>query len=996
MRSLSPISTIALAVLFSTIMSDVSAECTMPDPPMFHAQNRIFAFETLNDVQKKEVKAFKKFPKSTSKIILKVANLTAVRRLDNNTPMGTPDKRSVNERYLNPDHPGGQPTIPQSDWKRVNCVDLKDDPLEVVKKKGCSFRMKSVGNDNEQNKVIKKFQSEVELKIKECEVLIVHSTSTPDKWTIAGFNDKGLFKTVLINDSSGDLSVELKKKRVNKKKIVELVLAKLDRTEKGTDTPSSFVTTLPYIQAPDKIRTSFVRTAQSIFPGEVDMDGDGTKETVDPYANPPGTNMLPTVFANMRNTSGGEMLNTLPSTKTEPYNLHAEEPTATQINPESPSDDLKYIMSTLYEVIADEPYEEYLIRSDGVSLQDVINDAKGASDRVIASRSLVKHHIQWALDIIEGNDERGTYVPDNRAYRGFALLNHSGHKRVKRVMPVYDASGEVTGGEVTIRQLWYGGRIQSDTMFLDFGYEKSGGKIDYVNCGGKGQPSDDSCRTGLLPIPPNKPWQVHFEIYVLNKGNDDFSPMTMQFDCPSKLLVDDKPVIVGGKENKCPGPEIKVPIGRTSWSNGPLYASMDQSFFPMADGTRVDLTLKMAPPQFFNLTYTWGWRVHPPRAQAIENGEKVIPPPLSSKPENPFEDVIQMYCHPLRASIIEHERFAFEGFTGPSKLPDEVRALPPDQLFAKVQQLAKKMGLALPKGTPGPDPENEQIEACFKQFKTAIDKHPHFVQAGMALQKICKGRRPDSDGKITPPDMMDARLCLLNVLFPEQLTSSADDPYGPYDRAIDKIADIAPAKRMWRSFRAMRAEVNKPIPPGPDEWIPRLRELRSTYIDWLNRSHLPSGVQPDPKSDLTMLYVNNTIYGQLRTGGYVEFPDWRRRGDMVKITLLNGDYFPHGYLNVDFGGARGWENLWQSTVKTAGSGPWFTFGRFHARFNTVPGSIAVGAARPLGVRNKVGAPENVELTAHRVMLEFNFEPNPRLRFYQFDPLHHDSAIYSIH
>ncbi len=682
MRSLSLIYTFAVATLFSTVMSEAYALCTMPDPPMFHAQGRIFAFEDLDATRQNEVKAFEKL--ATGDLV--VTKPTAVNRLNNNTSMGTPDPRTPEERYLEPDHPGGQPSVPQSDWKRVNCVVL-DDPTEVTKQ--------------------------------------------------------------LRPRSETDLSP---------------------------------FDTLPEIAADDKIRTSFVRTAQSIFPSEIDIDGDGTLDKVDPFANPPGTNMLPTVFANLRNTRGGEMVNTLPSTKTKPYNLHAEEPTAVQINPESPIDDLKYIMTVLYELVAGEPYEQYLTRSDGVSVKDLIKDASGAAERVIASRSLVKHHVNWALDIIEGNGARGSKVPGDRSYRGFPLFNHSGHKRVKRVMPVFDANGKVSGGQVTIRQLWYGGRIQSDTMFLDFGYQKGGGTIDYANCGNPGQPSDQECQTGLKPIPPNKPWQVHFEIHVLNKGNDDFSPMTMHFDCPSKLEVD-------GNSIGCPGPEINVPIGTTSWSNGPLYASTDQSFFPMNDGTRVDLTLKMAPPQFYNLTYTWGWRVHPPRAQAVENGEKVVPPPLSSDQENPFNDVLQMYCHPLRAAIIEHERWAFEGFTGPAKLPDEVRALPPDQLFAAVKQFAGMMGLALPSGTPADDPEPERIEACFEQFQAALAS-PHFRAAGAALQARCNGRPPNSDGQITPPDMMDARLCLLTALMPAPAATS------DYDPAIDKIADIAPAKRM--------------------------------------------------------------------------------------------------------------------------------------------------------------------------------------------------------
>ena len=95
---------------------------------------------------------------------------------------------------------------------------------------GCDLRMMSAINDNEQQKIIQEFQSEFESKKKECAVLIVHSISTSNKWTIAGFNDEGLFKNVLINDPSSELSIELKKKPANKSKIVELATSQLGRT----------------------------------------------------------------------------------------------------------------------------------------------------------------------------------------------------------------------------------------------------------------------------------------------------------------------------------------------------------------------------------------------------------------------------------------------------------------------------------------------------------------------------------------------------------------------------------------------------------------------------------------------------------------------------------------------------------------------------------------------------------------------------------------------
>ena len=96
---------------------------------------------------------------------------------------------------------------------------------------GFGLRMMSVSNDEEQQKIIKEFHSEFESKEKEkeCEVLIVHSTSFPDEWTIVGFN-KGEFKRLLINETSSELLVELKKEPANKSKIFEMVSSKLDFT----------------------------------------------------------------------------------------------------------------------------------------------------------------------------------------------------------------------------------------------------------------------------------------------------------------------------------------------------------------------------------------------------------------------------------------------------------------------------------------------------------------------------------------------------------------------------------------------------------------------------------------------------------------------------------------------------------------------------------------------------------------------------------------------
>jgi hypothetical protein len=33
---------------------------------------------------------------------------------------------------------------------------------------------------------------------------------------------------------------------------------------------------------------------------------------------------------------------------------------------------------------------------------------------------------------------------------------------------------------------------------------------------------------------------------------------------------------------------------------------------------------------------------------------------------------------------------------------------------------------------------------------------------------------------------------------------------------------------------------------------------------------------------------------------------------------------------------------------------------------------------------------------HKVDFTMNYEPSPRLRMYQFDPAHHETAIFSLH
>jgi hypothetical protein len=562
----------------------------------------------------------------------------------------------------------------------------------------------------------------------------------------------------------------------------------------------------PRIIPPATIDTTFVLTPEGIFPA-----------VSHPAQQPPGTNLLPTIEHDVYDGNDVLMPNTLPSTKTRPYNLHDGPPVVTVINATSPADDLRAVLDRSFALLTERSY---------ISLAEARDDQLAAITRDLASpandpsaidsnKGLLTYLLRTAIDIIEGRSGPDSRVPGDRAYRGFALLHHSGQDRVGCVQPVYDATGKVVvGGTLPVHQIWYDNDIQSDTMFVDFGW---GGET--VRCG----------KTGVPAIPPDVPWTVTFTIDVLNRGSDDFAPAAIYYDAPKPPALP---------------PSLQPLVG------------MDQSFFPMQDGTRTVLTIKMAPAKYFFSTYTWGWRAHPPRAQAMENAHVTLD----------------------GTTVVDDERKVF----------------------------------------------------------------------------------------------------------------GSGDPIVP-------LSDLAPAKRMWRAFKAALAAADA---GDYGRCLNALTQARDAYQDWGDRNHLPGGIQPDPASDLTLLFVNNTIYGQIREGGWTQLPQWSQRGDVLRVTLINGDYFEHGYVSVDFGGNRGWENQLQATLKTGGSGTFFTFGRFYWSTNTVPGTIAVPPAKPVDAAgHEIAAGTEAAAVipgVHRVVMQMDFEPSRRLRMYQFDPMHHDVAIYSMH
>jgi hypothetical protein len=526
--------------------------------------------------------------------------------------------------------------------------------------------------------------------------------------------------------------------------------------------------------------TFFVETGESLFP----------RPAVDPFTLPPGTNFLPTVYTNMFDASGVEMVNTLPSTPANPYNLHDGDPVVTEINPLSPTDDLRAAL-------------------------DAVSRLAAKPARDAAEVEELRRAVQRGLDVLEGNPVPG------RAYSGFPVLHYLGPEKVRAVVPAPDAAGRPSGN-VNVHQIWYDSHIESDTAFVD--------------------PS------AVLGVP----WTITYTVDVLSRGEDDFSPFAIYVDPTS-----------GG-----PKPHV----------------GMDQTFFPMENGTRTVFKIKMPPAKYLNMVYTWGWRMHPPRIQVTENALKKI---------------------------------------------------------------------SVNGGKPMTLPEWEQSVFC-----------------------------PPQNPKCSPRGSEELKL-----------------------RAISMIGDLAPEKQMWSALREARDAARK----GDFRAVAaKAQEARGSFDDWRDRTRLPRNgrykVPLDRESDLTMLYVNNTIYAEfadrsefIDDAQRIDFSRWKMRGTDFRVTIHNGDFFEHGYMNVDFGGGRGWENQFKSSVKAGGSGCWFTFGRAHWWAN-IPntGPTPNNPAGDLAVVVPAAARSPYKPAVQKVQVKYNFEPSRRLRIYQFDPLHHDVAIFSIH
>ncbi|MCB1986519.1 MAG: hypothetical protein H6936_01415 [Burkholderiales bacterium] len=274
----------------------------------------------------------------------------------------------------------------------------------------------------------------------------------------------------------------------------------------------------------DENLTVVVNTADSLHP---------PSDVRDPLPS----NLCQTVYEEVRSrrvdgSEGPPIPNSLSSTPENPYNLHPDPIVETGINPLSPTDDLRTVISALREAV-----------SDGTSPLEAV---------------------QFGLDILEGN-------PLDREYSGMPLLHYNGPEKVVHVEPEFNDPNDptrVTGGNAVVHQVFFDQRIMSDASLI--------------------------VPSAVLDVP----WTITYKISALNRGREDFSPFGMFFNGP--VMGQDGVII----------PDIEKKPG----------FGIDQTFFPVEEGTRTTFKIAMPPARQYKLTYHWGWRKHPPRIQALENG----------------------------------------------------------------------------------------------------------------------------------------------------------------------------------------------------------------------------------------------------------------------------------------------------------------------------------------------------------------------------------------
>jgi len=543
------------------------------------------------------------------------------------------------------------------------------------------------------------------------------------------------------------------------------------------------------------------------------------------------TNLCPTVYENIRSMSGAEVPNTLPSTPENPYNLHPD-PVVSEINPLSPTDDLRGILKNMQAAVS-------------------VGQAVSAAD------------LQFGIDILEGN-------AIDRAYSGMPMLHFNGPDKVRGPEDFeleFDAEGNVTGGRIEVHQVWFDQRIMADTSYID--------------------------PTPVLDVP----WTMVVHADTLNRGHEDFAPFVMYFDDPA---------------------EVGRPVP---------HVSMDQTFFPMEDGTRTTFEIRMAPARFWNLTYFWGWRIHPPRVQVIENA--LIPAGGMPRPE--WESIV-FGPEPTASEDNKLAAIAMIGDIAPAK---------------RMWNILREMRDA---GGAVSASDVAAFEAAFDDWQNKI--------------KLPSGIQEDPEADIT---MLFAN----NTIYGTTKGQIRDNEHKvPFRQRGDQIkvrllnADHFVHAYQLVDFGGMRGWENtyqNTIPiGGAGPWFTFGR------VHWWPQVPAPPMVPPAPLPDGSPgMTIEETLAILGGPGRSENLPVLNSKGEVQNYHMTPS-----------------WMDVRNTTTRNTPSAA----------------ALRAATAQALGVApGKLAEDGNVAgLGVHNVIVNFNYEPSQRITMYQFDPLHHDMNIWSVH
>ena len=580
-------------------------------------------------------------------------------------------------------------------------------------------------------------------------------------------------------------------------------------------------------------------------------------------------------------------------------------------------------------------------------LDKIIDKIEKIAKRHGKANGRVRRLAQRGIDILEGNPIR------NRAYSGFPMLHYNGPNKVGKVKPIcaggpcsepLSPSDVVVGGNVDVEMLYWGQHIEADTAFID--------------------PSDVQ----------DVPWTITYKVNILRGGIEDFSPMTMHFD------------------------------QNPDHTRGPFNASMDQTYFPMLEeGTRYTVKIKQTLGKYYNLTYTWGWRIHPPRVQVTENALKA--PRGRTLPE---EEILVFGENPTGSEENKLAAIAMIGDISPAK-----------RMWNIFNSLNKRHGHGH-KGKHGKRKHGYNYKAKHGDREHGDREH---------------GDRKHGDRKHGKRNKLKTAAVQLRAAFLDW-SDRTKLPEGVEADPNATITLLYANNTLYGSRQGLQGEGSGQGPASykgicngcAHDWNIRPYMYNVTLYNGDHFEHAYMNVDfggsrgwenqfqfTDPTTALAVHeHTDNTVI----TGRFTEVDE---HGNVIDSDSLVNVIDDHNILlDLTTNPAKEALRLDLSTGDTVvtndkifpmntggteeflepsprnpdingdpqfGSGCFFTFGRNYAWPN---------AGGPWGGIFVPAVSDDGTLGMHKVEIEYNFEPSRRLRIYQFDPLHHDVAIYSLH